>query len=114
MINIPSVGNLKEIVRRIKVLIPTKVSELENDKGYKTIDTTYEIGTDDTSGLTKLYNEIGSNTDGTITQKIITDIYNEIQDEIAILKDAYDADGGTAFNDDIDYENDFDGGGAIK
>ncbi len=35
-------------------------------------DTTYETGTAETSGLTKLYTETGENTDGTMTQAAIT------------------------------------------
>jgi hypothetical protein len=34
-------------------------------------DTTYNTGTNSVSGLTKLYNELGTNTDGTLTQQAI-------------------------------------------
>ena len=34
-------------------------------------DTTYSIGTKDTAGITKLYSELGSNADGTMTQEAI-------------------------------------------
>ena len=36
-------------------------------------DTTYSTGTKDTAGITKLYSELGSNTDGTMTQLAIGD-----------------------------------------
>ena len=56
-----------------KPTIPTKTSELTNDSGYKTTDTTYSTGTVSTYGLTKLYATTGTNTDGTMTQSAITD-----------------------------------------
>ena len=43
--------------------------------GAKFTDTTYTVGTTSYSGTTKLYTSTGSNTDGTITQKVITDTF---------------------------------------
>ena len=40
--------------------------------------TTYETGTATTSGLTKLYTDIGGNTDGTMTQNAITNAINTL------------------------------------
>ena len=39
-------------------------------------DTTYEIGTETTPGITKLYINMGNNADGTMTQKAITEAIN--------------------------------------
>ena len=46
----------------------------------KFTDTTYTVGTTSYSGTTKLYTSTGSNTDGTITQKAITDTFLTNQD----------------------------------
>lgn len=113
MIYIPSIDNLKEIINRIKLLIPTKVSQLQNDKGYKTTDTTYETGTSNISGITKLYSEKGENTDGTITQQVLSSIFTEMENDIEDLKDK-DIDGGQAFSVAEDYKNDYDGGDANR
>lgn len=37
--------------RKVNITVPTKVSELTNDSGYKTTDTTYENATTSTDGL---------------------------------------------------------------
>ena len=43
-----------------------------------------ETGTETESGITKLYADTGSNTDGTITQKVITDILTQKADTTAV------------------------------
>lgn len=43
-----------------------------------TQDTTYSTGTSTKSGLTKLYSETGTATDGTMTQKAISDALNNV------------------------------------
>lgn len=62
--------------RKVNVTVPTKVSELTNDSGYKTTDTTYSTGTASVSGITKLYTGTGTATDGTMTQNAITSALN--------------------------------------
>lgn len=66
--------------RKVNITVPTKVSELQNDAGYKTTDTTYETATTTTPGIVKLYTELGSNIDGTLTQEAITNEMNEKAD----------------------------------
>ena len=62
--------------RKVNITVPTKVSELANDSGYKTTDTTYSTGTASVSGITKLYTGTGTATDGTMTQNAITSALN--------------------------------------
>lgn len=62
--------------RKVNVTVPTKVSELTNDSGYKTTDTTYSTGTASVSGITKLYTGTGTATDGAMTQNAITSALN--------------------------------------
>lgn len=62
--------------RKVNITVPTKVSELTNDSGYKTTDTTYSTGTASVSGITKLYTGTGTATDGTMTQNAITSALN--------------------------------------
>lgn len=58
--------------RKVNITIPTKTSELQNDSGFKTTDTTYDTGTASIPGLTKLYTDTGNAADGTMTQSAIT------------------------------------------
>ena len=109
--NIPSIDNLTEIVKRIKKLIPAKVSQLENDAGYKTTDTTYNIGTSFVPGLTLLYTEKGTHNNGTMTQAAISNLFTSIEEDVEILKDK-DINGGIASSNVDDYINDYDGGEA--
>ena len=53
-------------------------SDITNALGYTppTTDTTYATGTETISGITKLYQETGSNTDGTMTQNAISEALN--------------------------------------
>ena len=88
---------------------PTKVSEFENDKGYKTTDTTYSTATSDTLGLVKIgYTANNKNypvqlSDGKMyvhvpwidTKRDITDSYNGTSSTISLSqkggKDLYNA-----------------------
>ena len=57
-------------------------------------DTTYPNATDSATGVTKLYSNTGTNTDGTITQKAITDALNDKLDKNATAKMAKSDDYG--------------------
>ena len=77
------------VVGNIAVFNDTKGDSIK-DSGFsiaksvpadaKFTDTTYTVGTTSYSGTTKLYTGTGSNTDGTITQKAITDTFLTNQD----------------------------------
>lgn len=54
---------------------------------FHTKDTTYETGTEETSGLTKLYSKLGNNTDGTLTQKALNEKFDTKLDK----KDKFNA-----------------------
>ena len=48
-------------------------------------DTTYSLGTDEATGLTKLYATVGNNTDGTMTQKAIK---TELDKKVGVMVSA--------------------------
>ena len=50
-----------------------------------TTNTTYGTGTASTSGITKLYTETGTATDGTMTQKAITDLIGDVETLLAAI-----------------------------
>ena len=62
------------VVKSIELSGRTLSYTMDNGQtgSYETQDTTYETGTADVSGLTKLYTGTGANTDGAMTQNAIT------------------------------------------
>ena len=66
--------HIHDVVKSVELNGKTLSYTMDNGQtgSYETVDTTYETGTEDTSGLTKLYTETGTNTDGTMTQNAIT------------------------------------------
>lgn len=59
----------------VSSVTPVTDSDIEA-LGVKITDTTYETGTTVSSGITKLYDNVGEGTDGTITQKVISERLN--------------------------------------
>ncbi len=72
--NIP-VGNAKLTIQRNGTTVGTFTADATENATINITDnnTTYSTGTTSTSGLTKLYTATGTATDGTLTQKAITD-----------------------------------------
>lgn len=66
-------GRIKDMVNKIYIDDSTRKIYFFNGSGYQTIQTTFTTATNTEPGLVKLYAETGQNTDGTMTQKAITD-----------------------------------------
>lgn len=66
--------HIHDVVKSISLTGTTLSCTMDNGttKTFKTVDTTYKTGTNTVSGITKLYNGIGDNTDGSMTQNAIT------------------------------------------
>ncbi len=66
--------------RKVNIVVPTKVSELENDSNFQS--TIYSIGTSTEAGITKLYTTTGENVDGAMTQNAVTTEINTIKTDL--------------------------------
>lgn len=85
--SLPTVNNAKITITQGGT---TKGSFTLNQSGAATIaltdnNTTYSKGTASALGLTKLYTETGTATDGTMTQKAITDLIGDVETLLAAI-----------------------------
>lgn len=74
-------------VNKIYIDVANSVVYIYDGSQYKPITQSMATATESTAGIMKLYEETGSNTDGTMTQKAITD---ELNDKVEISTDAED------------------------
>lgn len=66
-------GQINRMINKIYIDDSTRKIYFFNGENYQNIQTTFTTANDVTPGLVKLYATTGQNTDGTMTQKAITD-----------------------------------------